>query len=272
MMRAIPMLDVPPAETGGPFAPASVAAALAPYAGGGGDDRQPQRVYAAVRGAIRNLRLRPGQTVLEREVASALGLSRTPVREALVRLEADHLVRLIPRRGFAVLPVDAADMRRIYEVVEGMEGMAVLLAAERCRPEDVSRLEESVRRQEAALDADDLVAWTEADEAFHQHLLDASGNPHLHRLLDPYGDHLHRVRLYTIRRRPKPSRSTAEHRTVAEIIRMGNGRAARELHQSHWRRVREEIVGILQAMGLNRAPSAPSAPSAGGNGGHGDGT
>jgi GntR family transcriptional regulator, rspAB operon transcriptional repressor len=229
----------------------AVAAALAPYAAAYQDDRQPQRVYAAVRGAIRNLHLRPGQTVLEREVASALGLSRTPVREALVRLEADHLVRLIPRRGFAVLPVDAEDMRRIYEIVEGLEGMAVLLAAERRSAEDLERLEHSIRLQEAALAAEDLVAWTEADEVFHQQLLDASGNPHVHRLLDPYTDHLHRVRLYTVRRRPRPVRSTAEHRIVVEIIRTGNGRAARELHQSHWQRVREEIVGILHTMGMN---------------------
>jgi DNA-binding GntR family transcriptional regulator len=232
-------------------APHAVAAALAPYAANGHDDRLTQRVYSAVRGAIRNLGLRPGQTVLEREVADALGLSRTPVREALVRLEADHLVRLIPRRGFAVLPIDAEDMRRIYEVVEGLEGMAVALATERGGPEDLDRLAESVRRQEAALAADDLVAWTEADEVFHQQLLDASGNPHLHRLLDPYTDHLHRVRLYSIRRRPRPTRSTAEHHAVVEVIRTGNGRAARELHQSHWQRVREEIVAILHTMGMN---------------------
>jgi DNA-binding GntR family transcriptional regulator len=230
----------------------SVAAALAPYADESEDGRLTQRVYTAVRGAIRNLGLRPGQTVLEREVADALGLSRTPVREALVRLEADHLVRLIPRHGFAVLPVGAEGMRRIYEVVEGLEGMAVLLAAERRSAEDLEKLEESIRRQEAALDADDLVGWTRADERFHEQLLDASGNAHLHRLLDPYADHLHRVRLYTIRRRPKPARSTAEHRAVLEIIRMGNGRAARELHQGHWQRVREELVGILHTMGLGQ--------------------
>jgi DNA-binding GntR family transcriptional regulator len=239
------MIDAP---VGNGLAAKSVAAALAPYAVDRRNDRLTQRVYATVRGAIRNLELRPGQMVLEREVAAALGLSRTPVREALVRLEADHLVRLIPRRGFAVLPVDAENMRRIYEVVEGLEGMAVRLAAERCGPDDLLRLGESIRRQEAALAADNLVAWSEADEAFHGQLLDAAGNPHLHRLLDPYTDHLHRVRLYAIRRRPKPVRSTAEHRAVVEIIRTGNGRAARELHQSHWQRVREELVGILHAM------------------------
>ena len=102
------------------------------------------------------------------------------------------------------------------------------------------------------MEAEDLVAWTRADERFHEQLLDASGNAHLHRLLDPYTDHLHRVRLYTIRRRPKPAKSTAEHRAVLEIIRMGNGRAARELHQSHWQRAREEIVGILHTIGLGQ--------------------
>ncbi|MBI3970752.1 MAG: GntR family transcriptional regulator [Chloroflexi bacterium] len=228
--------------------------ALTPYLSDEAEKRLPRRVYAALRGAIRDLRLRPGQTVLEREVAAALGLSRTPVREALVLLEADHLVRLIPRKGFAVTPVEVEEMRHIYEVVEGLEGVAVALAADRITREGLADLDDAMRWQLAALEADDLVGWAEADETFHRLLLQASGNPHLERLMASYADHLHRARLYTLPLRPKPVRSAAEHRALVEAIRARTGRAARELHVTHWQRARAEILDVLAA--IDRAAEA----------------
>jgi GntR family transcriptional regulator, rspAB operon transcriptional repressor len=237
------MLDVGIAGTG-PVSP--LGTALLPYLAAAPEERLPQRVYSVLRQAIRDLRLQPGQMVLEREVVDALGTSRTPVREALVRLEADDLVRLVPRHGFAVAPLAAEDMRQIYEVVEGLESVAVALAAECADQEGLAQLDGAIHQQEAALAADDLSAWVAADEAFHRLILEQSRNPRLSRLVETYNDHLHRARLYTIRLRPKPALSTAEHRAVVEAIRTRNGRAAREIHHAHRQRAREEIVGILR--------------------------
>jgi DNA-binding GntR family transcriptional regulator len=245
----------------------SVAAtALAPYLEAAPPDRLtqgrlPQRVYIVLRQAIRDLRLAPGQRVLEREVVEALGTSRTPVREALVRLETEDLVRLIPRHGFAVAPLAAEDMQQIYEVVEGLESMAVDLAAQHAGPDEIVRLDASIARQEQALQADDLHAWIAADEEFHRGILAPSGNPRLERLVETYEDQLHRARLYTIGRRAKPSLSTAEHRAVVEAIRARHGRAARELHHSHRQRARAEIVGILRALDAARDAGTAGRPT-----------
>jgi GntR family transcriptional regulator, rspAB operon transcriptional repressor len=230
------------------------ASVLARYAAGAEDERLPQRAYLALRHAIRDLRLAPGQMVLEKEAAAALGVSRTPVREALVRLESEGLLRLVPRHGFAVAPLDPRTLQEIYEILEGLETVAVDLAAARATPEQLERLDRSIADQERALRADDLAAWLRADDAFHDVVLEMSGNERLWRYAQSLGDQAYRARLFTHRLRPKPTRSTADHRSVAAAIRAGDGRKARSLHQAHRRRARDEILSILRAV----APAPPT--------------
>jgi DNA-binding GntR family transcriptional regulator len=233
--------------------PDALAALAAPpdAAGGapGGDEaRLPQRAYLALRRAIRDLHLAPGQMVLEGEAAAALGISRTPVREALVRLEAEGMLRLVPRHGFRVAPLDPDGLQELYEILEGLEAVAVDLAASRATPEQLDRLDESVREQERALAADDLVAWLAADNRFHARVAEMSGNRRLDAMARTCGDQLYRARLFTHRLRPKPVDSTRDHRAVAAAIRAGDGARARALHQTHRRRARDEIIAILRAV------------------------
>ncbi|HEV2126171.1 MAG TPA: GntR family transcriptional regulator [Chloroflexota bacterium] len=224
-------------------------AALAPYAATEPDEeRLPQRAYQALRQAIRDLRLIPGQMVLEKDAAEALGISRTPMREALVRLEAEGLLRLVPRHGFAVAPLDPDGLRETYEILEGLEAVAVDLAAARATPEQLEQLDQSIVEQEVALEQDDLIAWLRADDRFHALILEASGNSRLRRFAGSFNDQLYRARLFTHRLRLKPVNSTEDHRKVARAIRAGDSRRARELHQVHRRRARDEIIGIVQAV------------------------
>ena len=234
------MIRVPAGETTEVLAPFVEETAEEP--------RLPLRAYQSLRRAIRELKLAPGQMVLEQDVASALGMSRTPVREAMVRLQAEGLGELIPRHGFAVATVSPRDQREIREIMVGVEGMAVALAARRASPDGLVALEEAVSAQEAALDADDLQAWAEADEQFHHLVAELSGNARLHQLIQSYDNHLHRARLLTIRLRPKPVRSTADHRAVLDAIRRGDAEQARVLHQAHRERGSAEILRVLEAM------------------------
>jgi GntR family transcriptional regulator, rspAB operon transcriptional repressor len=238
------MLGTTPAAGGS----GGTAAVLAGYLDACDEERLPQRAYQALRRAIREMSLAPGQMVLEGEAAQALGISRTPVREALVRLESEGLLRLVPRHGFAVAPLDPAGLREIYEILEGLETVAVDLAASRALPDQLARMDRSIADQERALDADDLIAWLAADDAFHDSLLEMSGNERLRRYAQSLGDQAYRARLFTHRLRPKPARSTEDHRAVATAIRAGDGETARALHQAHRRRARDEILGILQAV------------------------
>lgn len=212
------------------------------------ETRLPQRAYLAVRHAIRHLQLPPGQTVLERTLADILDMSRTPVREALVRLEVEGWVRLIPRRGFVVAPIVADELQQIYEVVEALDGIAGRLATGRVTPEELHQLELLVEKQESALENDDLLAWTDLDDQFHNGIVDLAKNPRLRGIMDHQSDQLYRARLYTIQHRPKPTRSIMEHKAILAVMKAGESEAARTMLQSHRFRARNEILEALRNM------------------------
>jgi GntR family transcriptional regulator, rspAB operon transcriptional repressor len=213
-----------------------------------GESRLPQRAYLAVRHAIRHLQLPPGKTVLEREMAEILGMSRTPVRESLVRLETEGWVRLIPRRGFIVTPLVADDLQQIYEVVESLDGAAGRLATNRATHEELNHLEHLIEEQEKALELNDLLTWTDLDDQFHNYIVDLAQNPRLRGIVDSQSDQLYRARLYTIEFRPKPTHSVIEHKAILAVMRAGEPEAVRTMLQAHRHRARNEILKALQSM------------------------
>jgi GntR family transcriptional regulator, rspAB operon transcriptional repressor len=213
-----------------------------------GESRLPQRAYLAIRNAIRHLQLPPGKTVLEREMAEILGMSRTPVRESLVRLETEGWVRLIPRRGFIVAPLVADDLQQIYEVVESLDGVAGRLATDRATHEELNQLEQLIIEQEKALELNNLLAWTDLDDQFHNYIVDLAQNPRLRGIVDSQSDQLYRARLYTIGYRPKPTHSVIEHKAILAVMRAGEPEAVRTMLQSHRNRARKEILDALQSM------------------------
>lgn len=216
-----------------------------------GETRLPQRAYLCVRHAIRHLQFPPGQTVLEREMAEILGMSRTPVREALVRLEMEGWVRLIPRHGFIVAPILADDLQQIYEVVEALDGIAGQLATGRATIEQLDHLEFLIQEQEKALERNDLLTWTDLDDQFHNKIVDMAQNPRLRGIMDSQSDQLYRARLYTISLRPKPTRSIMEHKAILAVMRASESEAARTMLQSHRHRARNEILEALRTYPTN---------------------
>jgi DNA-binding GntR family transcriptional regulator len=189
----------------------------------------------------------PGYRALEQELAAELGMSRTPMREALVRLKNEGLVELIPRHGMRVLPVSADDMRDIYEMLTALEAMAAELAVRR-RPSkaQLQPLLDASRDMERALQTDDLDAWATADESFHSHLVALSGNRLIIDAVQNCADRAHRARIVTLRMRPKPIHSTREHIDVVEKIRAGDGRAAFDAQRAHRERGAREMLAILE--------------------------
>ena len=125
--------------------------------------RLPQRAYHIIRLAVRDLVLPPGRTILEREMADVLQMSRTPVREALVRLETEGIVRLIPRRGFSVEPIEKEDLTEIYEIVESLDGLAVEIATRKVDNTEIVYLETLIEQQEEALERQELIKWAVID-------------------------------------------------------------------------------------------------------------
>jgi DNA-binding GntR family transcriptional regulator len=188
----------------------------------------------------------PGYRALEQELAAELGISRTPVREALLRLQNEGLAAVVPRHGMSVLPVSPDDMRDIYQMLAALEATAAELVAGRGpSAAELRPLEEAARAMQRALAADDLDAWAGHDESFHRHLVGLCGNRLLIDTVQNCWDRSHRARLLTLRMRPKPVLSTSEHLDVLQQIRAGNTAAAFELHRAHRARSSRELLAIL---------------------------
>lgn len=203
--------------------------------------------YAQIKDEILSNRMPPGFQAPEPEIALRLGMSRTPVREALIRLEAEGLVELIPRRGARVLPVYPEDMHEIYEILTALEPEAAAsLAARDLSARDLAPLVEATEDMEKALKARDLDAWAEADDQFHRCLLALHGNRRMAEFLSALSDQAHRARMVTLRLRDLPVRSTAEHREILDCLRKGYAGGARRAFRRHRQRAARELLALLE--------------------------
>ena len=205
------------------------------------------QAYEEIRRRIVNNEYPPSHQVLEHELAAELGMSRTPVREALIRLENERFVQIIPRHGMRVAPLSLNDLRDVYEVLTALELTAIERLA-RSGPDDrlVAALDEAVRDMDSSLKRRDIDGWVKADERFHRMVLELCGNARLASMAFMLWDQGHRARLTTVRLRPALETSNREHRAVVDAIRRGNWREAVSLHAKHRARTSREIVNLLE--------------------------
>lgn len=208
-----------------------------------------RNAYEEVKRRIIDGRMPPGYPVLESELAKDLGISRTPLREALARLRHEDLVASIPRKGIFVSSLSPDDMQEIGDMLEALEGMAVKLAAEHATPEDIRRLEKAMRAQEAALKTDDRQAWSAADEEFHAAILAAARNRRIQEAAARVKVQWRRQQILTSRLRPKPTFSVEGHRATLEAIKARDGERARQIDQRHRATVNKMLVEILRDLG-----------------------
>ncbi|WP_119165956.1 GntR family transcriptional regulator [Algihabitans albus] len=203
--------------------------------------------YERLKAEILKNRLPPGFQATEPEVALRLGMSRTPVREALIRLQSEGLIELIPRRGVRVLPISPTDMQEIYWLLTALEpDAAAALASKGLTAEQIASLEEATSAMEKALEEKDLDLWAVADDRFHRELLYCTGNGRLLSFVTTLFDQAHRVRMITLRLRDLPTKSTAEHRAILKALRAGDAELTRRLFRAHRERAAKELLAVLE--------------------------
>jgi len=206
-----------------------------------------EQAYQAIRKRILDNYYAPGHHVLELELAADLGMSRTPVREALVRLQNEGFVQLIPRHGMRVVPLSVQDLREMYEVLTSLELTAIeRLARSELDGEAVGAIEQALDDMDLALKKKDIDAWVKADERFHQTLVGLSGNRRLAAMAETLWEQGHRARMTTVRLRASLELSNREHRSVVRAILRHDWRDAKSLHLKHRARATDEILKILQ--------------------------
>jgi DNA-binding GntR family transcriptional regulator len=212
-----------------------------------------KRAYAEIKTRISDNLMPAGNQYLEAELADLLGMSRTPVREACVRLAEEGMLEIRPRHGIRVLPISADDMAEIYQILTALEATAArAVAAKPASAEEIALLENAVSAMDDALAADDLARWAEEDKRFHKLLVDLSGNARLSTVVSMFWDQAHRARVITLRMRAKPIRSNHDHRAVVEAIRSGDAEAAETIHRKHREESGRMLVALLRRFGLRQ--------------------
>ena len=212
-----------------------------------------EQAYQEIRARILDNLWSPGYQALEQEVALALGMSRTPVREALMRLQQEGLVEVAPRRGMRVLPVSPTDMKEIYEILTALECMAAEMLGKRTpSQQELQPLIDATKSMEAALGREDLDAWAKADETFHHALVRLAGNKMLLDSVMGFWDRAHRARMFTLRLRPKPVNSTHEHMQLVDMLAAGNGVGAAQVNRAHRERASRELLAIFERYHLQQ--------------------
>ena len=211
------------------------------------------KAYRELRARILDNSMHSGEQFTEKELASTLNMSRTPTREAMLRLASEGLVEVRPRHGMRVKPVSMADMREIYEVLTALESTAAALAAARSDQGDsVRQLRAAIGDMDAALERDDLKAWAEADERFHKLLVAAAGNSRLTELVQTFVGQSQRVRMLTLRLRPKPTMSNRDHEAVVDAVEAHDAALARKIHYAHREKSGRMLVELLASHGLTQ--------------------
>ncbi|MDX1482370.1 MAG: GntR family transcriptional regulator [Woeseiaceae bacterium] len=200
-----------------------------------------EQVFDALQTAIVSGDLKPGEKIREPELARRFGTSRGPLRDALRRLEARHLVINRPNSGARVVSLSPGKLVELYEVREALEGMTCRLAAEPLRDEEIAELGALLDRHEAELGTGDGAVYfqQEGDLDFHYRIADACGNELLRSALCE--DHYQLMRLYRYKfanRAGRAHRALAEHRQIHEAIRARDSEHAELLMRRHIRNAR----------------------------------
>lgn len=219
---------------------------------------QQQRTKSQTRIAIDGLKelifsgeLAPGSDHLETELATRLGMSRTPVREATLMLEGQGLLEVRPRKGVRILSLSIADMDEIYELLTELESLAARRAASAgYNARDLKYLSQAIDDMEKALSREDREAWAQADEAFHTELVRLGGNTRVIAIVANFNDQVRRARAMTLYIRPLPEKSNEDHRALLDAISVGNADLAFNVHHEHRSNARQMLIELMQKHGL----------------------
>lgn len=192
-----------------------------------------QRVYDAIFAEITEGRLSPGARLIQEDLASAYGVSRQPVQQALLLLRQHGIIHDAPRRGFVVPPLDVEHVRNLYQVRSALDGLASRMAAERNRGR-AGEGETILAAGRAALDEGSIKGLIDADVAFHAFVSEISGNPIIVEMMRPNYTHMQRIMAEVLREDvAMPALIWSQHAAILGAIAAGDAAEAERLAVEH---------------------------------------
>ena len=199
-------------------------------------------VFNTLLQAILTGELKPGERLMEIHLANMLGVSRTPIREAIRKLELEGLVTMIPRRGAEVAQITEKSMSDVLEVRRAMDALCAQLACERITEEDLERLKEACGKFEQATGTKDVKKIAQADVELHDIILQATGNSRLIQLVNNLSEQMYRYRFEYIKDISQHERLVEEHRMIYESLVSRDRERAAEAARTHIDNQRKAII------------------------------
>ena len=202
-------------------------------------------VFHTLRRGIMQGDLKPGERLMEIKLANRLGVSRTPIREAIRMLELEGLVVMIPRKGAQVAEITEKDLKDVLEVRMGLEELAVKFACQRITEEQLDNLYHASRKFEEAVKREDLTELAQADVDFHDLIYKATGNERLVQLLNNIREQMYRYRVEYLKDEEMRGSLVREHDTLLENLRQRDLEGAKQVTQSHIERQQAYILETI---------------------------
>ena len=190
-------------------------------------------VFNTLRKAILRGELKPGERQMEIQLANKLGVSRTPIREAIRKLELEGLVLMIPRKGAEVAQITEKNMQDVLEVRKALEELSVQLACERITPEQVEEMKMAAEDFRKVLKSGDVTKIAEADVKFHDIIFAATNNQRLITLLNNLREQMYRFRVEYLKQKECYPQLLEEHDKLIALISGGEVEEACELMGCH---------------------------------------
>ena len=201
------------------------------------------RIYSELRAELVSLQRRPGEPVSEAEIARSYGVSRTPVREAILKLSDEGLLEIFPQSGIFVSRIPLAALPEAIIVRRALEATTAQLAAERATASQILTLHSILQRQREANAAKQSDAFHQADEAFHAAIAEIAGYPGIWTLIQQVKVHVDRYRRLTLPQEGRIGRVIVEHEAVLGAIEAHDPAAARAAMEKHL----ESLLGNISA-------------------------
>lgn len=190
-------------------------------------------VFNTLRQAILKGELTPGERLMEIQLAERLGVSRTPIREAIRKLELEGLVLMIPRKGAEVAKISEKSLRDVLEVRRSLEELAIELACQRMSDDEIKQLEEAQENFRKAVENKDAMKIAENDEHYHDIIYFGTGNSRLVQILNNLREQMYRYRLEYIKDEDKRQVLLLEHDNILKAVRSRHVAEAKAAIREH---------------------------------------
>ena len=204
-------------------------------------------VFNTLRQAILTGELKPGERLMEIHLANKLGVSRTPIREAIRKLELEGLVTMIPRRGAEVAQITEKSMNDVLEVRRAMDALCAELACERITDEETQQLHQACVAFEAAVKTRDVKKIAQADVELHDIIVQATGNQRLVQLINNLSEQMYRYRFEYIKDASQHQRLIEEHRVIYESILKKDRETASQAARVHIDNQKKAIIAQIRS-------------------------